>query len=162
MEASAPIWEFSEAPHPLPETYLHDGKIRRIDEFFDETVTTGPLVIHRGAITHEEYRLGVTEASRLTSWSMAKSILSALIGIAIEEGHIASIDDPLERYVPALATSGYSGVTIKQALTMSSGVRFDEYYDSLMSDVNRLFYMLAAGKPMVEVLTSLERERTPG
>lgn len=162
IKAEASTWEFTEAPGPLPETYTFNGETHRIDAFLDETVTTGLVVVRGGAITHEEYRLGATEAARFTSWSMAKSILSALIGIAIDEGHIVSAGDPLQRYVPTLATSGYAGVTIEQALTMSSGVRFDEDYDNPLSDVNRLFFTLAAGMPLEEVLIDLERERPPG
>jgi len=162
VEAGPSVWEFTEKSRPLPETYRHKGEERRVDDFLEETVTTGLLVVRAGTITHETYRLGADRASRLTSWSMAKSVLSALIGIAISEGHIAGIDDPLDRYVPALAGSAYGGVTIGQALTMSSGVRFDEDYDNPLSDVNRLFISLAAGQPMLEVLTGLERARPPG
>lgn len=162
VKAGGPVWDFAQAPHPLPETYLYERETRRLERFLDDTVTTGLIVVRDGAITHEEYRLGATEASRFTSWSMVKSVLSALIGIALDQGHIASIDDPLERYVPGLAGAGYAGVTIEQALTMSSGVRFDEIYDSPLSDVNRLFYTLAAGMPMEETLAGLERERPPG
>ena len=76
---------------------------RDLAAFLDRTETTGLLVVHRGAITHEEYRQGADATSPFTSWSMAKSVLSALIGIAVEEGHIASIRDPIGAYVPALA-----------------------------------------------------------
>ena len=162
VDAGETVWDFAEAPSPLPESYVFDGEQRSLEQFLDETTTTGLLVVRGGAVTHEDYRLGATEASRFTSWSMAKSVLSALIGIAIEDGHIASLDDPVERYVPALAGSGYAGVTIEQALTMSSGVDFDENYDDPMSDVNRLFFGLAMGTPMEDTLAGLERARAPG
>jgi len=77
------VWKLAEAPHPLPETYVYEGETSRIDRFLKDTVTTGLLVLHNGAITHEEYRLGATETSQFTSWSLAKSVLSALIGIAL-------------------------------------------------------------------------------
>lgn len=156
------VWEFAQATGPLPENYVFNGEPRRLDQFLDDTTTTGLIVIQGGAITHEEYRLGATEATRFTSWSMAKSVVSALIGVALEEGYIASVDDPVERYVPGLAGSGYEGVTIEQTLTMSSGVGFDEDYDNVMSDVNRLFFSLAMGTSMEETMAGLERERPPG
>lgn len=156
------IWTFASAPRALPESYRYNGTDRSLATFLRETVTTGLLVYADGAILHEDYRLGANEASRFTSWSLAKSVLSALIGIAIAEGHIGSLDDPLTKYVPDLAGSGYDGVTLEHALTMSSGVAFDEDYDNPLSDVNRLFITLASGQPMQSTLASLERERKPG
>ncbi len=159
---SGAVWAFSSNPKPLPETYVFEGETRALAAFLNKTVTTGLLVVHDGDITHEEYRLGADETSPFTSWSKAKSVLSALIGIALAEGHIKSLNDPLVTYVPALAGSGYDGVTIEQALTMSSGVAFDENYDDTFSDVNRLFINLAMGTPMEETLGTLERAREPG
>ncbi|MEM8798117.1 MAG: serine hydrolase [Pseudomonadota bacterium] len=156
------VWAFERDLRPLPETYVFEGTSKPIGEFLDDTDTTGLVVVRSGTILHEDYRLGADETSKFTSWSIAKSVLSALIGIAIEEGHIESLNDPLDQYVPALAASPYAGVTIEEALTMSSGVAFDEDYDNPMSDVNRLFFSLAAGTPLEDMLTALEREREPG
>lgn len=157
------VWAFDRGPAPLPETYTFDGAPHNLAAFFDRTETTGLLVVHRGAITHEEYRQGADETSPFTSWSMAKSVLSALIGIAVEEGHIASLRDPIGAYVPALADSAYGDVPIEDALTMSSGVAFDEDYDNPMSDINMLFIRaMAMGVPVEETLAGLERQRDPG
>lgn len=162
ISAGAGSWEFAQDPRPLPETYTFEGQTRDLSAFLNDTSTTGLIIVRDGAITFEDYYLGADASSPFTSWSMAKSVLSALIGIAIEEGSIQSLDDTLDSYVPGLVDSGYESVTIKQALTMSSGVEFDENYDNPMSDVNRLFLSLASGTPMVETLASLERVRTPG
>lgn len=157
------VWTFDRAPTTLPETYGFDGQTRDLATFLDRTETTGLLVVHKGVITHEDYRQGADETSPFTSWSMAKSVLSALVGIAVEEGHIASIRDPIGAYVPALAGSGYADVPIEDALTMSSGVAFDEDYDNPMSDINMLFIRaMAMGVPVEETLAGLERERAPG
>jgi CubicO group peptidase (beta-lactamase class C family) len=157
------VWAFDHAPAPLPDTYTFEGEARDLAAFLDRTETTGLLIVHRGAITHEDYRQGADETSPFTSWSMAKSVLSALIGIALEEGHIDSIRDPIGAYVPALAGSGYGDVPIEDALTMSSGVAFDEDYDNPMSDINMLFIRaMAMGVPVDETLAGLERERAPG
>src|SRR6056297_2609356 len=99
------VWAFDRAPAPLPATYAFGSETRELTAFLERTETTGLLVVHRGAITHEDYRQGADETSPFTSWSMANSVLSALIGIAVEEGHIASIRDPIGAYVPALAGS---------------------------------------------------------
>ena len=157
------VWTFDRAPQPLPETYTFDGQSHSLTAFLDRTETTGLLVVHRGAITHEEYRLGADETSPFTSWSVAKSILSALIGIAVEEGHIASIRDPIDRYVPALAGSDYGAVPIEDALTMSSGMDFNEDYDSPFSDINMLIWRaMAMGQPAEQTLSGLGRLRDPG
>ncbi|WFE75199.1 serine hydrolase [Roseinatronobacter sp. S2] len=157
------VWAFDHAPQPLPETYTFDGQARSLTAFLDRTETTGLLVVRRGAITHEEYWLGADAASLFTSWSVAKSVLSALIGIAVEEGHIASIRDPISQYVPALEGSGYGAVPIEDALTMSSGVEFNEDYDNPRSDINMLFIRaMAMGQPVEETLKGLGRLRDPG
>jgi len=157
------IWGFDRAPAPLPDIYDFGGAPYDLAAFLDRTETTGLLIVHQGAITHEEYRQGADETSPFTSWSMAKSVLSALIGIAVDEGHIASIRDPIGQYVPILAASGYADVPIEDALTMSSDVAFDEDYDNPVSDINMLFIRaMAMGVPVEETLAGLERVRDPG
>ena len=162
VAGSDDVWAFGEEPRPLPLRYRYAGEDRDLAAFLDRTVTTGLLVVHRGNIVHEEYRLGAGETSSFTSWSVAKSVLSALIGIAVEEGQIESIRDPIGRYVPALAGSAYESVPIEDALTMSSGVAFDEDYDNPLSDVNMLFITFATGAPMEATLAELESLREPG
>lgn len=160
---AGPVWAFGRDPRPLPETYAFEGAAHDLAAFLDRTVTTGLLVVHRGAITHEDYRLGADETSPFTSWSMAKSVLSALVGIAVEEGHIASIRDPIGQYVPAMAGSGYADVPIEHALTMSSGVAFDEDYENPFSDINMLFIRaMAMGVPVEETIAGLQAVRPPG
>lgn len=160
---SGPVWEFDRDLRPLPDTYAFAGGEHDLGAFLDRTVTTGLLVVHRGAITHEDYRLGADETSPFTSWSMAKSVISALIGIALQEGHIASIRDPIGAYVPALDGTPYGAVPIEDALTMSSGISFDENYARAMSDINMLFIRaMAMGQPQVDMLAGLERVRDPG
>ncbi len=160
---SGPVWDFGHDPRPLPASYDFAGGARELGAFLDRTETTGLLVVHAGAITHEEYRLGADETSPFTSWSMAKSVLSALIGIAVEEGHIASLRDTIGAHVPALADSGYADVPIEDALTMSSGVAFDEDYDNPMSDINMLFIRaMAMGTPVEHTIAGLHSVRAPG
>ncbi len=111
----------------------------------------------------EDYRMGADETSPFTSCSMAKSVISALTGIALDEGHIASIRDPIGAYVPALHGTAYGAVPIEDALTMSSGVGFDEDYARAMSDINMLFIRaMTMGRPQVDMLAGLESNREPG
>ena len=157
------VWGFDDDPRPLPASYRFDGRERDLAAFLDRTVTTGLLVVHRGAITHESYRLGADAASLFTSWSVAKSMVSALVGIALDEGRIRSIRDPIGAYVPALVGTAYGDVPIEDALTMSSGVAFDEDYAKPFSDINMVFIRsMAMRMPVEQTLSRLERARPPG
>ena len=99
------------------------------------------LVLRRGALIHEAYFNGFERTSIGTSFSVAKSIVSALVGIALAEGHIASLDDPLTRYLPELAATDarFSNVTLRHLLLMRSGIAFDEGYRSPLSDAARFY-----------------------
>lgn len=98
-------------------------------EFLKRNHTQAIVVVHHGAIVYERYFGAANEATRFTTWSVAKSFTSTLIGLAIGEGLIASVDDPLTAYIPELMGTAYDGVSIKQALQMSSGVQFSEVYE---------------------------------
>ncbi|WP_201156257.1 serine hydrolase domain-containing protein [Rhodobaculum claviforme] len=163
IASAGPVWAFARDPRPLPATYAFAGQERDLAAFLDRTETTGLLVVHRGAITPEDDRQGADAAAPLTSWSMAKSVISALIGIALEEGHIASLRDPIATYVPALDGTPYGAVPIEDALTMSSGIAFDEDYARATSDINMLFIRtMAMGQSQVDLLAGLPSARPPG
>ncbi|MEM8772233.1 MAG: serine hydrolase [Pseudomonadota bacterium] len=93
------------------------------------------IVLQNGKVRLEEYGLGFTRKKRWTSFSVGKSLTSTLVGAAIEDGYIKSVDEPIVAYIPALAGSSYDGVTIEQVLTMTSGVRWIEDYEDPSSDV---------------------------
>ena len=153
---------FPRTPIPLPKTYTYQGQNRALARWIDETWTTGLIVIRDGQITCEEYYRGNSETTKTISWSMAKSFVSALVGIALAEGKIATIRDPVSHYVPQLAGSGYDGVAIKDVLQMSSGVKFDEDYAAFFSDINRMGRAMAFDSSIDEFVTSLQPERPPG
>ncbi|CAA9464257.1 MAG: Beta-lactamase class C-like and penicillin binding proteins (PBPs) superfamily [uncultured Rubrobacteraceae bacterium] len=95
-----------------------------LEEFMTETDTTAFLVIRDDALLYEGYFNGYDRESTQTSFSIAKSFLSALIGIAIKEGHIGSVDDPITKYVPELKQPGVDKITIRHLLTMPSGLEY--------------------------------------
>jgi len=109
---------------------------------------TSLLVLDEGKIVHESYHKGTGAEDRRISWSMAKSYLSALFGILLDEGAIGSIDAPVTEYAPQLAGSAYEGATIRNVLQMTSGVEFDEDYLDYDSDINRMGRVLALGGTM--------------
>lgn len=124
---------------------------------------TALVVLKGGAIVHESYHLGTGPEDRRISWSVAKSVLSALTGILLADGSIDSIDDPVTKYAPGLAGSAYDGSTLRDVLQMSSGVRFDEDYLSFWSDINRMGRVLALGRSMDAFAEGLtRRDAGPG
>jgi len=146
----------------LPKTYTYEGKTLDSAKFLDDTDTTALVVVQHGKIVHEEYWRGNTKDSRTISWSVGKSFISALVGIAVHEGKIKSIDDQITAYAPELKGTGYDGVTIKNALQMSSGVGWNEDYSDQNSDIARFGRTLAFGGSMVEFAKTLKQARTPG
>ena len=147
----------------LPQTYVYAGQTKSTAQFMEDTQTTGLIVTRGGTVVYEEYFLGNSASSRCILWSVSKSIVSALVGIVVEEGLIRDLSDPVTAYVPSLAGSGYDGVSIKDALQMSSGIRFIEDYADPKSDVNRMGSIsVGVGGTLESFLGKLENEREPG
>jgi CubicO group peptidase (beta-lactamase class C family) len=109
---------------------------------------TALVVLKDGEIVHESYYKGTAAEDLRISWSVAKSYLSALIGVLVEDGTIASLDDPVTRYAPELADGAYAGATVRNVLQMASGVTFDEDYLDQNSDINRMGRVIALGGSM--------------
>jgi hypothetical protein len=119
-----------------------------MDDWIAERAVTALVVLKDGVIRHESYHIDTIPTDRRISWSVAKSYLSALMGIVLEEGAIDSLDDPVTRYAPELAGSAYDGASILNVLQMASGVTFDEDYLDFNSDINRMGRVLALGQSM--------------
>ena len=124
------------SPLPLAEAggdaklaYRFENQTWTLDDFLAHQRVTGLLVIKDGAVMFERYQYDRKPADRFVSHSMAKSIVSLAVGIAVAEGKIASLDDLVSKYVPKLAGSAYGETTIRNVLRMSSGVQFKEVYD---------------------------------
>lgn len=149
-------------PVALPEHYLHEGETRPLRRFLEETDTSGLLVLRDGEIVHEEYALGSSRETRWISWSVAKSFVSAMVGVAFHDGLIESLHDPISKYVPALAGSSYDGVEIEDILEMSSGASWDEDYGDPLSDITRFGTAIVFGRSQDDFAASLEREHEPG
>lgn len=146
----------NDAVVPLPigaPATMPDGVVQWI---VDRDVTA-LVVLKDGALVHEDYFLGTTPEDLRISWSVAKSFLSALMGIVIADGDIKSIDDQVTDYVPMLAGSAYDGATIKDVLQMSSGAVFNEDYLDFNSDINKMGRVLALGGSMDEFAASLDK-----
>ena len=128
----------------------------------DRTVTS-TLVLKDGKIVHQAYYHGTGPDDRRISWSVAKSYLSALFGILVNDGAIGSLDDPVTKYAPQLAGGAYDGATILNVLQMSSGITFNEDYLDYDSDINRMGRVLALGGKMDDFAAGLtETFAAPG
>ncbi|MFA5323924.1 MAG: serine hydrolase [Smithella sp.] len=156
------IFTFKKEIKKLPDEYIFNGQKRNVNAFIEHTDTTGLIVIKDDTILFEKYYRGNTESSKAISWSVAKSFVSALFGIAVSEGYIKDINQPVTDYLPSLKNSGYNGVSIKNVLQMSSGVRFNEDYSDFNSDINRMGRYFALNMPFTDFVASLKAERKPG
>jgi CubicO group peptidase (beta-lactamase class C family) len=99
----------------------------------------GVMVLQDGKVRVERHAQGFGPTQHWTSFSVAKSVTSLLLGVALQEGHVRSLDDPLEAYIPELHDTAYAGVTVQQLLTMTSGVRWNEDYADPDSDVAQMY-----------------------
>lgn len=106
-----------------------------VGRYMDEQRTAALVIIHNGEIRLEEYGLEFGAEGRWTSFSVAKSFTSTLVGAAINDGYIESIEDMVSDYIPDLKGSAYDDVSIRHLLTMNSGVRWNEDYEDPNSDV---------------------------
>ena len=124
-----------------------------------KTNAAGVMVYHKGAVRFEDYALGFTPQQRWTSFSVAKSFTSTLLGAAIADGFIGGLEDPVTLYIPALKGSAYEGVTVGQLATMTSGVAWNEDYTDPESDVAQMNRFVVEYGPdaIVEQMKSLER-----
>jgi CubicO group peptidase (beta-lactamase class C family) len=128
---------------PAPELFQHikysvDGKVEKaaFDDLLRSTETTSFIVIKDGAVLYEHYFKGYERGSIVTSFSIAKSVTSALVGIAIDEGYIR-VDDPIIDYLPELRGRGLDDITIRDLLLMSTGIKFVQ--DEDLSDLQELW-----------------------
>ena len=134
-----------------PVSALPDGTDMTMPASFDtwakERTVTGMVVLKDGQKVHESYYQDTTPDDLRISWSVAKSYLSSLMGIVVDEG-LVDINEQVTTYVPLLKGTAYDGATVLNVLQMSSGVTFDEDYLDFNSDINRMGRVLAMGGTM--------------
>src|SRR4030088_424511 len=158
----------SATPLPLPAVasepkieYRFENRTYTLDDFLARQRITGLLLIKDGEVLVERYQYDRKPADRFVSHSMAKSIVSIAVGMALTEGKITSLDDAVAKYVPELAGSPYGETSIRNILRMSSGVPFNEVYDG-KDDLTR-FLRLRSTEGSIEALRSFKtREAAQG
>lgn len=148
----------------VPVQYSVDGQSLGVEEFMRRNQVGGVLIIKDGKVALEKYAMGNDASTRWTSFSVVKSISSTLIGAAVQQGSIASVKDPLTRYLPQLKGGAYDGVSVEQMLQMSSGAAWDETYRDPQSDRRRMFELQLANNPgaLLKQMSGLKKAHAPG
>ncbi len=145
---------------PSAQSLLTDA----VASYMAEEHLAGVLVLQKGQIRAERYALGLTSKGRWTSFSVTKAVTDTLVGAALHSGTIRSLNDDVTQYLPELRGSAYQGVTVRQLLTMTSGVRWTESYTSATAD-NVLLYRRAVPpgqEPVTAYMRTLPRKSPPG
>ena len=162
IPASDNPYTFPRRDFVLPETFFFDGEQRLLSKELEHYKTDGLIVLHNGNLLYENYWNNNSATSKHIAFSVTKSFVSALVGIALDEGLIDNIEDPITKYLSDFNGTGYEGVRIKDILQMSSGVDFNEDYADPKSDINRFGRATARGSSFRDFAKSLERGREPG
>lgn len=160
------LFHYTEFPQTSGEVSLLPENLRPLpdlSEWAQSRSLTAIVVLKDGEIAFEDYYLGTDADDRRISWSVAKSYLSALLGILVYEGAIESIDEPVVLYAPSLTGTAYDGATIRNVLQMTSGVHFNENYQDFNSDINRMGRVFALGRSLDRFVTRVsQQDREPG
>lgn len=153
----------SKNPRPLPAGEPLELAVD-VDAYMNGQRSAALIIVHDGRVRLERYGLDFDADGRWTSFSVAKSFTSTLVGAAVKDGHIKSLDDKVTDYIPQMKGSPYEEVSVRQLLTMTSGVRWNEKYDDPNSDV-ALFLNHKPEKgedALVSYMSKLERDVPPG
>lgn len=156
IERGGSPFHFQRDEAPLPQSFSFQGTEYAVDAFLEKTQTSGLLVIQNDTILHESYRLGSDEGTLFSSNSMGKSFVSALMGIAVAEGYIHSVDDLISNYIPKLTGTEAGKIPIKACLQMASGLDFDEDTDMSSYSLKTLL-----GVPAMNMIAKLSLQEEP-
>ncbi len=129
VQAGGKTWRLPYSPKPIEAKFEFEGSSCGFHEFLEKSATNALLIIKDGQIIHETYRNGSDDTTRFISFSMAKSYVATLIGLALFEGKIQSIEDKVTDYLPEMSNSGYADASIRDLLLMRSGVDWQEIYE---------------------------------
>ena len=152
-------------PRALPKgAALSSGLQADLKALMQASGAAGIMVLEDGKVRFEEYGLGLKPTDRWTSFSVAKSFTSTLLGAAVKDGFIKSLDDPVTQYIPGLKGSAYEGVSVRQLATMTSGVAWNEDYTNPNSDVAQMnrFVVEYGPEAIIAQMKALPREAAPG
>lgn len=155
ITAGGEVLALPEDTTDLGDVQITDGeRTLTVNDYFNTQSVGGLLVLKDGEVIYERYGLGNTEDTLWISFSVAKSVVSMLVGAAIKDGYIKSLDEKVTDYLPRLKNSSYDQSSIRDVLQMSSGVSWNENYADRNSDVNQATWGTTA---LYEYLRELPR-----
>lgn len=162
---SGPVWHLPRSDRAPDFTYQWDGETRDALDVLERTYTNALLIMKDGQIVSEIYRNNSNERDRFVGWSMTKSITSVLVGCALADGYIDSLDTPISDYLPELKGGGYDGVSIRHVMQMRSGVEYEERYDFANPGTaasNHIAALVRNAARFADVAQTLPRINEPG
>ncbi len=142
----------------VPKALHIDGHDYPFEKYLEDNQTVAFLVIQNDTIKYEKYFRGYDAASIVPSFSVAKSITSILIGCAIDDQLIASVEEPVTNYIPELKQNGFDKVTIAHLLQMTSGLKYNEGYTNPFGDVATFYY----GRNLRRAIRKMKLKTDPG
>lgn len=162
--ARGPVTRELERGPEVQVQYESEGVQRGLPEFMDRNNVAGLLAVRNGRVVLERYGLGLRPSDRWSTMSTIKSVTALLVGAAVQDGAIRSIDDPVTHYLPAMQGCAYEQVTVRHLMTMCSGMAWTEDYTDKQSDVNRYSKSLADKTPggVLALLRACRRLHAPG
>lgn len=163
VKPESPVYELPRKfrADPMPASFSYKGNMASTSDFILDSHTTGLAIMQDGKLIHEYYDRGNTAETQAIQMSVSKSMASILVGVALDEGLIESVDDQVVKYVPELKGTAYDGVRLKDVLEMSSGVRWNEDYADLKSDIVQSVVAILLGS-QDEFTKDVPREFEPG
>ncbi len=154
-------YEFNKSPEnikiSLPEKFK-EKKINTLKTFLEKNKTVSFMIIRNDTIIYENYFNGYNRQNILPAFSIAKSFVSSLIAIAVDEGYIKSIDQPVTDYITNFKNPGFSRITLLHLLNMESGIKFNEGYSNPFGEMAKFYY----GKNLKKYVLNLKTEKEPG
>jgi CubicO group peptidase (beta-lactamase class C family) len=162
VENAESVFSFNESEQEIsprmPDNFTKEEKYEAFDQFLEAKHTLAFMVIRRDTILYERYLNGAKQDTSLTGFSVAKAFVSALTGIAIGEGYIKSIDDPVTDYLDGFKHNGFEQVTIRNLLNMRSGIKFSETYYNPFGHAAKFYY----GRNLEKYVYKLKVNKVPG
>jgi len=161
IENDAPVFNFTKSKDRIPEIPGHlnsKEKYADFDQFLEDNHTLGFIVIRNDSLLYERYFNGAERSSRMTGFSVSKVFVSALTGIAVDEGYIKSVDQPVTDFLTEFKHPGFDKLTINNLLNMRSGIKFSETYFNPFGHAAKFYY----GRDLKKYVYKLKIKNTPG
>lgn len=159
LPVSPTPWDYPEATvEHAPRTITTDDKEEAFDTFLEEHKTVAFLVIRRDTVIYERYFKGYDAGQMHASFSMAKSVVSMLIGCAVDEGYIHSVQQPVTDFIPELKKNGFDRVTVEHLLQMTGGLKFNESYSNPFGQAAAYYY----GRKLYHYMGKMKLAHEPG